>query len=81
MKLTKNQQELLDAMKAGAICHYMRYAGRFNPTAYYFRSDTMMRCTKTAEALLARGLVAIEKKNNFGDHNLVYVDRQLAEGK
>lgn len=55
--LSKTQRELYVAMKAGAICHHMPYRGRFNPNAYYFRSDTMKRCTAAAEALLRRGLV------------------------
>lgn len=56
MKLTERQQELLDAMKRGAVVHYMPYAGRFNRSAYYFRNDTMKRCTAAAEALLKKGL-------------------------
>lgn len=44
-------------MSAGVTLHYMPYSGRFNPNAYYFRDDTMKRCTAAAEALLKRGLV------------------------
>lgn len=71
MKLSKTQHELLKAMRKGAICHYMPYAGRFNPTAYYLRNDTHQSCTATAKALLARGLVerfGESKYNN--DHKL-----------
>lgn len=44
-------------MLKGAICYYQPYMGRFNPSAYYFRNDTMKRCTAAAEALVKRGLV------------------------
>jgi len=76
--LSKLQQELLDAMRAGAVVHYMKYAGRFNPTPYYFRSDKMQRCTKQAEALMARGLVTVVKENDYGDHKLVATQREEA---
>lgn len=75
LRLPKTQQELYAAMKAGAICHHMSYRGSFNPTAYYFRSDTMKRCTAAAEALLKRGL--IEKYDqDWRGHKL----RALANG-
>lgn len=54
--LSKTQQDLLDAMKAGVTIHYMPYAGSWNPRPYYFRNDTMKRCTAAAEALRAKGL-------------------------
>jgi hypothetical protein len=56
-KLPKTQAKLLEAMRKGVICHYMPYAGNFNPTAYYFRNDTMRRCTAQVKGLLERGLV------------------------
>jgi hypothetical protein len=59
-KLSKTQQDLLDAMKRGVTVHYMPYAGRFNPTAYYFRTDTMKRCTAAADALIQKGLAKVE---------------------
>lgn len=68
--LTKPQQELYDAMLRGAKCIYMPFAGSFNPSAYYFRDDTMKRCTAAAKVLLKRGLV----EKNVGDwrgHTLV----------
>ena len=70
MKLSKSQAELLEAMQNGVKCYYMRYMGRFNPTAYYFRSDTMKRCTATAKALLEKGLVEVRYRKN-GDHVLI----------
>ena len=70
-KLTAKQQELLDAVNRGVVLRYMRYMGRFNPSAYYFRSDTLNRCTSTAAALYERGLVARVNENEFGDHKLV----------
>jgi hypothetical protein len=56
-KLPKTQADLLEAMRKGVICHYMPYAGSFNPTAYYFRTDTHCRCTAQVKGLLERGLV------------------------
>ena len=56
-KLSRTQQELLEAMRGGVVCHYMPYSGRFNPTAYFYRSDNLKRCTAAAEALLKKGLV------------------------
>ena len=70
MKLSKSQAELLEAMQNGVKCYYMRYMGRFNPTAYYFRSDTMKRCTATAKALFDKGLLESKTGQN-GDHFLV----------
>jgi hypothetical protein len=70
MKLSKSQAELLGAMQNGVKCYFMRYMGRFNPTAYYFRSDTMKRCTATAKALFDKGLLE-SKTEKTGDHFLV----------
>jgi mevalonate pyrophosphate decarboxylase len=50
-------KELYAAMQHGVTCFYMPCAGRFNETAYYFRSDTHKRCTKQAKALIKAGLV------------------------
>jgi hypothetical protein len=68
-KLSKTQQELLDAINGGVRVHYMPYMGNFNPSAYYFRCDTFKRCTAPARALLEKGLV---KKCNedFRGHDL-----------
>lgn len=57
MKLSRYQRELLDAMHAGVRVHYIRRKTMLNATAYYFRSDTMKRCTRAALALLAWGVV------------------------
>ena len=52
MTITKAQLNLLNAMSSGAIVYFM--AGI---NAYYFRTDTMKNCTKTAQALEKKGLV------------------------
>lgn len=70
MKLSKTQLELLEAMKKGVKCLYMPYMGTFNPNAYYFRNDTMRRCTAPAKALLEKGLVVVTDKDWRG-HVLV----------
>lgn len=70
-KLTVRQRELLEAMKRGVICHYMPYAGRLNPTDYYYRDDTHQRCTAQAKALVARLLVEKFDKDWRG-HKLRY---------
>ena len=56
MKLSKPQQDLVDAMKQGVTIHYMGYTGRFNPHAYYFRADTNKKCTASADALIDKGI-------------------------
>jgi hypothetical protein len=77
MKLSKSQAELLEAMQNGVKCYYMRYMGRFNPKAYYFRGDTMKRCTATAKALLEKGFVEIRYRQT-GDHVLIAKKRNAA---
>lgn len=57
MKLSKTQQELLDAIASGVTVHFSPYAGRFNPHEYYWRDDTMKRCTAAASALVDKGFV------------------------
>lgn len=70
-KLSETQAELLEAMRKGVICHYMRSMGRFNPTAYYFRNDNRRRCTAQVRALLAKGLVEkCDIKPYSGDHHV-----------
>lgn len=70
MSLTAKQQELLDAMRGGVRCIYMRYMGSFNTNAYYYRSDNHKKCTAQAKALLERGLVERFDRTPFGDHSL-----------
>jgi hypothetical protein len=74
IKLSKTQQELYDAMKSGVVVHYMPYAGRFNQTAYYFRTDTMKRCTAAAEALREKGLA--QQTGGWRDETLTLKDTQ-----
>jgi hypothetical protein len=53
-KLSPAQQELLDAIRKGVRVHCI------NGTRegwYYFRADSMDRCTAQAKGLEARGLV------------------------
>lgn len=80
MKLPKSQQELLDAMQAGAVLNFMPYFGRFNPQEYYYRSDTHRRCTAPAKALLAKGLVE-RFDMNFRGHKLRLVTRTAEKSK
>lgn len=72
MKLSKTQAELLEAMRGGVRCRYMPYMGNYNPSSYYFRSDTMKRCTAAANALLKKGLVTMVNKDWRG-HTLIAV--------
>lgn len=53
--LSKSQQELLDALKAGIVVRYSPYMGRFSPTAYYYRNDNFKRVTAAANALIEKG--------------------------
>lgn len=57
LKLTKPQAELLLAMQSGVQLFYMRYMGRFNPNAYYYRGDTHKRCTRAAQSLIEKDFV------------------------
>ena len=77
MKLSTSQAELLEAMHSGVKCYYMRYMGRFNPSAYYFRSDNNKRCTATARALLEKGLVEMMQEK-CGNHLLVVKKHRAA---
>jgi len=71
MKLPKTEQELYDAMKAGAVVYYMPYMGRFRPNAYYFRSDNHKRCTAVVKKLLSKDLVERYEQAPFsGDHKI-----------
>jgi hypothetical protein len=63
-KLTPAADDLLRAMRAGVIVHFMEYMGG-STRAYYFRNDTMKPCTKQAEALVSRGL-AKHVSDGFG---------------
>jgi hypothetical protein len=62
MNLSTKQQRLFDEMKAGAICHYMPYQGRFNPIPYYWCDKDYRRVTMECRKLLKLGLV-----EKFGD--------------
>lgn len=55
-KLSKAQAELLAAIEAGVVCYYAHPVRRGN---YWYRTDTHKTCTRTAEALIARGLVRV----------------------
>lgn len=72
-KLSAAQTDLLEAMRRGVTCLYMPH-GRPHG-AYYFRTDTMRHCTKSAVALLTRGLVEKFGASPFGHNGL----RALAE--
>jgi len=73
-KLTENQQDLLIALQKGVHLHFMPYQGRFNPDAYFFRSDTMSRCTRAADGLINRGFVVNQKKHSFDKDDFVLTE-------
>ena len=73
MKLSKTQQELLDAMRAGKVVHYMRYMGRFNPVPYYFLSGSMKKCTAAAETLIKKGLAEHYTKSGYSDDAILRI--------
>ena len=74
VKLSPRQQELLDAVNAGASIHHM-----VGIHASYFRTDTMKSCTATARALEDRGLVKKIKEDWLG-YQLVALDQAAAKG-
>jgi hypothetical protein len=78
VKLSKTQQDLHDAMLKGVKCRYMPYMGTFNPNAYYYRNDTMKRCTAQARALLAKGLLK-EMDRDWRGHSLVAIPVEVKE--
>lgn len=69
-KLTPPMQDLYEALQRGVVCHYMKYMGQFNPSPYYFRSDTMKNCTAQVRALLKRGLAEKFGDKGYGEHEV-----------
>lgn len=57
-KLSPAQAELLAAIRSGMVCHFI---GGID--AYYFRSDSMKRCSAQVNALLRRKLIEIYDKD------------------
>ncbi len=80
-KLTKPQQELLDAMKAGVEIHYMPYRGSFNPTAYYYRSDTRRTVTAAAKALIDLNLAKNAERKRSAFLVLTSLGAERKDGK
>lgn len=70
MRLTQKQQDILDALRGGAVAHYMPYQGRFNPNPHYFLSTTLCRCTREIKRLLALGL-AMQTSRSPGRRHIV----------
>jgi hypothetical protein len=61
MRLTDNQRELYDAMKAGVVVR----ATRTRETgSFCFRTDTRERCTAAVHALARKGLAKTEVRND-----------------
>ena len=70
VRLSPSARELLAAMRGGVTCAYMRYMGRFNPTPYYYRSDTHKRCTKQVRTLLESGMIERFDQDTCGAHRV-----------
>lgn len=70
-KLTPAQRELYEAMKKGVVCIWMN---AWDGSSYYFRTDTMRRCTAQARKLKNIGLVEV-KARDWRGHQL-YVSNQ-----
>jgi len=69
-QLSASARELYAKMQAGdAQVYYMRYMGSFNPSAYYYRSDTGRRCTRQVASLLAAGLIE-RFDENWSGHSI-----------
>lgn len=65
MKLTVKQQDLYDALKVGHVCMLIKWGC----DCYYFRTDTMKRCTIQARFLLKHKLVKV-KNEDWRGHTL-----------
>jgi hypothetical protein len=72
-KLSKTQQELLDAMKAGVVVHYTPYMGTWNPNEYYFRADNHKKVTAAAKGLIDKGLA-----QKVGQYHKVKLELKVA---
>ena len=73
--MTEKMMKLLAAMAEGSNVHYMPYAGRFNPCAYYFSGHDMRRCTKQVDGLLERGFAEkYDQKPYSGNHKVRITD-------
>lgn len=57
MRLTENQRELFDAMKAGVV---VRGARTREKGSFCFRADTKQPCTAAVHALARKGLAKAE---------------------
>jgi hypothetical protein len=55
IKLSKTQQQLIQKLQSGEELYYHPYMGSFNRNAYF--TCEWMRCTASATALIAKGLV------------------------
>ena len=64
-KLSKAQAELLDAMRKGVTCYYMP-----GIDAYYWRTDTRARCTRTVFALLDKGVAEQFDDRGYSGHRV-----------
>lgn len=74
-KMTAAMEAVLEELaKPDGKAHYMGYAGRFNPRAYYFLSGTMKNCTAQIKGLVSRGLAAKVRIDNFGKHCVVITE-------
>lgn len=57
---------LSELAEQGSFARYMPYAGRFNPSAYYFMHGTLEKCTSQIRGLLERGLAEMFDDDGFG---------------
>ena len=64
MKLNQKEQIILKQIQDGASIHYMPYAGRMNPNAYYFIGGTGCneKCTNQIKKFIKLGLITEEKR-------------------
>lgn len=67
-RLSRTQQELVNHLRDHATyLHFMPYAGRFNPRAYYFAHETMKRFrVASVEKLLALNVLEIYGRDHAG---------------
>lgn len=66
MKITRDQEALLRAVKEGATIYYIEESFVHMPSAHYFLSSTMRRCTMQVRALVKKNFLMHQQEVGAG---------------